>query len=53
LEKPYWEHDRAVIVEFPGMAALNAWYNLPEFQPLIALRQASSIDLLIILEGVS
>jgi uncharacterized protein (DUF1330 family) len=51
LESGYWQPDRVVIVEFPDMAALNAWYNSPDYQPLIALRQASSIDMLIVLEG--
>ena len=46
-----WQPGRVVIVEFPDMAALNAWYNLPEYQPLIALRQASAKDMLITLEG--
>jgi uncharacterized protein (DUF1330 family) len=52
LENGYWEPDRVVIVEFPNMAALEAWYASPEYQPLIALRQASSIDLLIVLDGI-
>jgi uncharacterized protein (DUF1330 family) len=47
--------DRVVIIEFPDMAALNAWYTSPEYQPLIALRQ-SAVDMdketLITLEGV-
>ena len=30
--------DRVVIIEFPSMEALNAWYTSPEYQPLIALR---------------
>ena len=34
--------DRVALIEFPDMAALNAWYNSPEYQPLIALRHASS-----------
>ena len=46
--------DRVVIIEFPDMSALNAWYNSAEYQPLIALRQ-SAVDMdretLITLEG--
>jgi uncharacterized protein (DUF1330 family) len=34
----------SVIIEFPDMAALNAWYNSPEYQPLIALRH-SAVDM--------
>lgn len=47
--------DRVVIIEFPDMAALDAWYASPEYQPLIALRQ-SAVDMgretLFTLEGV-
>jgi uncharacterized protein (DUF1330 family) len=46
-----WQPERVVIIEFPNMAAPNAWYSSPDYQPLIALRQAASTDLLITLEG--
>jgi uncharacterized protein (DUF1330 family) len=51
LEGGVWQPDRVVIVEFPDVETLKRWYNSPEYQPLIALRQSSSIDMLIILEG--
>jgi uncharacterized protein (DUF1330 family) len=51
LEKAHWQPDRVVVIEFPDMAALNAWYDSPEYQPLIALRQDAAIDMLITLEG--
>jgi uncharacterized protein (DUF1330 family) len=53
LENGHWLPDRVVIIEFPDMAALNAWYNSPEYQPLIALRQGSTsdLDMLITLDG--
>jgi len=38
-------------IEFPDMAALNAWYTSPEYQPLIPLRHASAKDMLIKVEG--
>jgi len=43
-----------VIIEFPDMDALNAWYTSPEYQPFIALRKGctSDLDMLITLEGV-
>ncbi len=47
-----WKPDRVVIIEFPDMTALNAWYHSPEYQPLIALRQSASADVLIAIEGV-
>jgi uncharacterized protein (DUF1330 family) len=46
-----WQPERVVIVEFPDMASLNAWYRSPEYQPLIALRRGSAKDMLITLEG--
>lgn len=46
-----WHPDRVVIIEFPDIAALNAWYASPEYQPLIELRQRSASDMLITLEG--
>ena len=51
LETGYWQPERVVIVEFPDMAALNAWYTSPEYQPLIALRQTAALDMLITLDG--
>jgi uncharacterized protein (DUF1330 family) len=43
-----------VIIEFPDMTALNAWYTAPEYAPLIALRKqcTSEMDMIITLEGV-
>jgi uncharacterized protein (DUF1330 family) len=52
LEKAVWKPERVVIIEFPDMAALNAWYDDPQYQPLIKLRQGATIDMLITLEGV-
>lgn len=46
-----WQPGRVVIVEFPDMAALNAWYSSDEYKPLIALRRAASKDVLITLNG--
>jgi uncharacterized protein (DUF1330 family) len=53
LEKGHWQPERVVIIEFPDMASLIAWYESPEYQPLIALRKActSDLDMLITLEG--
>ncbi len=50
-ERAVWQPERVVIIDFPNMAALNAWYRSPEYQPLIALRQAAAIDVLVTLEG--
>ena len=52
-EGGHWNPERVVIIEFPSMAALNNWYNSPEYQPLIALRKActSAFDMLFTIEG--
>ena len=53
-EGGHWKPERVVIIEFPDMDALNAWYNSSEYQPLIALRRecTSDMDMLITLEGI-
>jgi uncharacterized protein (DUF1330 family) len=54
LEGGHWTPERVVIIEFPDMRSLNAWYTSPEYQPLIALRKecTSDLDMLFTLEGV-
>ena len=37
-----WQPDRVVIIEFPDVAALQAWYTSPEYQLL--LRFAGSLQ---------
>jgi len=53
-EGGHWQPERVVIIEFPDMAALEAWYNSPEYAPLIALRKSctSDNDMMFWLEGV-
>src|SRR5690349_12748612 len=52
-EGGHWQPDRVVIIKFPDMAALNAWYAAPHYQPLIELRKASTSALVMMftLEG--
>jgi uncharacterized protein (DUF1330 family) len=42
-----------VIIEFPDMGSLDAWYTSAEYQPLFSLRKQSTgdKDMVIILEG--
>jgi uncharacterized protein (DUF1330 family) len=48
------ETGAVVIIEFPDMDRLNAWYHSAEYQPLFALRKQSTsdMDMIITLEGV-
>lgn len=43
---------RQVILEFPDMAALKAFYHSPEYRPLIAIRQRAAHGRLVAIEGV-
>ena len=43
---------RQVILEFPDMAALKAWYHSPAYRPLIALRQSAASGTLLAIEGL-
>lgn len=54
-EGGHWSPQRVVIIEFPSIEALDAWYHDPEYQPLIALRKecTSELDMLITLEGAT
>jgi uncharacterized protein (DUF1330 family) len=48
----HWQPNRVVIVAFPDMASLKAWYQAPDYQPLIAKRQAVARDVMIAIEGI-
>lgn len=42
---------RQVVLEFPDMTMLKAWYASPEYAPLIALRQRTARAKVIFVEG--
>jgi len=44
--------ERVVVLEFPSMAQLKAFYDSPEYRPLVAMRQRSSRSVLFAIEGV-
>ena len=52
LEGTFTPH-RTVIVEFPSMAALRAFYAAPEYRALLAIRAESAKSTLLAIEGVS
>ncbi|TIU52637.1 MAG: DUF1330 domain-containing protein, partial [Mesorhizobium sp.] len=47
-----WEPHRLVIIEFPDMAALTAWYDSPEYERLKQIRFRCAHTRIIALEGV-
>ncbi len=41
------KHTDTVVIQFPSMQALNDWHSSPQYQSLVALRQAAAdVDLL-------
>jgi len=44
--------NRLIILEFPDMARLKAFYNSAQYQPLLAMRQRAAISTLLAIEGV-
>ncbi len=44
--------ERIVVVEFPDMAALKAWYSSEDYAGLRAIRQTSSLSDLVAVEGL-
>ena len=47
-----WTPKRFVILEFADMTHLKAWYQSPEYRPLIELRQRTTTSTLVAVEGV-
>ncbi len=47
-----WEPHRLVVLEFPDMATLKAWYESPEYLPVKAIRERSAKSRLIAVEGL-
>jgi uncharacterized protein (DUF1330 family) len=48
-----WQPHRLVIVEFPDMTSLMAWYASPEYSRLKAIRERCATTRIIALEGVA
>ena len=46
-----WQPARLVVIEFPDMDAVKAWYSSPEYAPLLALRQPAATDHLVAVPG--
>lgn len=48
-----WKPTRAVIIEFPDMASLKAWYESSEYKPLAALRRETGPEVILAIDGVA
>lgn len=48
-----WSPRRCVMIEFPSMEQLKAWYTSPAYAPLIELRQRAAKAHLTAVEGVA
>jgi uncharacterized protein (DUF1330 family) len=46
-----WMPDKMVIIEFPDMAALQAWYACPEYETVKEIRLRSARSTLVALES--
>lgn len=47
---PGWQ--RLVVLEFPSLAAAHAFYDDPDYAPLLALRLASTNSQMVMVEGL-
>ena len=46
-----WDPQRVVVLEFADMAAARRWYDSPEYQALLPLRERAATSRLIFVEG--
>ena len=51
LERGDWRPSRVVVIEFPDMATAKAWYNSPEYAPLLEMRLSAATGPVILVEG--
>jgi uncharacterized protein (DUF1330 family) len=47
-----WTPKRFVILEFPSAERIKAWYDSPEYRPLLELRKRSAVSIMVIAEGI-
>ena len=47
-----WSPKRCVILAFPSMAQLKAWYDSPAYVPLRAIRERSTKSNLVMVQGL-
>ncbi|MDQ2915722.1 MAG: DUF1330 domain-containing protein [Pseudomonadota bacterium] len=47
-----WSPKRLVIIEFPTLERLKAWYACPGYAPVLALRKRCAISNLVMTDGI-
>ena len=47
-----WSPRRIVILEFPNISSLKAWYDSPEYAPLKRIRERSANSRFVMVEGL-
>lgn len=47
-----WKPNRLVVLEFPDLTVLKAWYHSPAYQQLLALRERAATSNFVIVDGV-
>ena len=47
-----WSPKRCVVLEFPSMTQIKAWYDSPAYVPLRAIRERSTKSNLVMVEGL-
>lgn len=47
-----WQPRRSAIIEFPSLAALQAFWDSPEYRPLRALRERCASSNIVVIEGL-
>jgi uncharacterized protein (DUF1330 family) len=48
-----WHGSKTVILEFDSVAAARNWYDSPEYQAIVGLRQAATESNAVILHGIA
>ena len=48
-----WDPERVVVLEFPSRSHFDAWYNSPEYQAILPIRERATRSRVIVVEGVA
>lgn len=46
-----WQPNRLVVIEFPNREMAMKWYNSPDYQAILPLRQANSSGSIVLVDG--